>query len=180
MDSATTFLCVDDARHRRLLSRPSRVLLTLLATLLAAGMEGFAQIPPKPASGEIFGTVKSGNMAVPGTTVTATDSDNGTHVSTTSNPEGHYVLAVPAGDYTVEAEMTAFATASREVVISNSLLRVQADFDLVLQSRVSHQPGGALAGMGREDGRGGALQAMLAANGDEGGSSQADQAAPTG
>ena len=156
------------------------MLLTLLATLLAAGMEGFAQIPPKPASGEIFGTVKSGNMAVPGTTVTATDSDNGTHVSTTSNPEGHYVLAVPAGDYTVEAEMTAFATASREVVISNSLLRVQADFDLVLQSRVSQRPGGALAGMGREDGRGGALQAMLAANGDEGGSSQADQAAPTG
>ncbi len=119
-------------------------------------------------------------MAVPGTTVTATDSDNGTHVSTTSNLDGHYVLAVPAGDYSVEAEMTAFATASREIVITNSLLRVQADFDLVLQSRVNQRPGGAVAGMGREGGRGAGLQAMLAANGDEGGGSQADQVAPTG
>src|SRR5438477_6733551 len=78
--------------------------------------------------------------------------------------------------------MSAFATASREVVINNSVSRVQTDFDLVLQSRVSQRQGaGSFAGVGRGPGRQGAegLQAMLSANGEEGGNSQ-DQMVPQG
>lgn len=161
--------------------RGRRFALWACATLaFAAGMWCAAQTAPKAVTGEIFGIVRAGNMAVPGATVTASDSDSGMRVVTTSRPDGSYVLPVPAGDYSVETEMTAFATASREVVITNSLLRVQADFDLVLQSRVNQgPPGGRFAGMGRA-GRGAAgMQAMLAASGDEGGG-QADQVVPQG
>jgi hypothetical protein len=157
-------------------------LASLALLLLAACAWSTAQNAPKPFTGEIFGVVRSGNMAVPGATVSATDSDSGTRVVTTSNPDGSYVLAVPLGDYSVETEMTAFATASREVVITNSLLRIRADFDLMLQSRVSQRAGGRFAGMGRPGGGQGAggLQAMLSANGEEGGNSAADQVVPRG
>ncbi|HKT68099.1 MAG TPA: carboxypeptidase-like regulatory domain-containing protein, partial [Terriglobales bacterium] len=154
-----------------------------LLVLTAASLASYAQNAPKLATGEVFGVVRSGNMAVPGATVSAADTDTGTRVTTTSNSDGSYVLTVPPGDYSVEVQMTAFATASREVVINNSVPRVQADFDLVLQSRISQMPGGGrFAGMGRAGGGpgGGGMQAMLAANGEEAGNSQADQVVPQG
>ncbi|HKC71699.1 MAG TPA: carboxypeptidase-like regulatory domain-containing protein, partial [Terriglobales bacterium] len=163
--------------------RVSRAAVAGLLILTATSVESYAQNTPKLATGEVFGVVRSGNMAVPGATVSAADTDTGTRVTTTSNPDGSYALTVPAGDYSVEVQMTAFATASREVVINNSVPRVQADFDLVLQSRVSQRPGGGrFAGMGRAGGGQGpgGLQATLAANGEEGGNSQADQVVPQG
>ncbi|MGE5205005.1 MAG: carboxypeptidase regulatory-like domain-containing protein [Chlamydiota bacterium] len=126
--------------------------------------------------------MRSGDMAVPGATVSATDSERGTRVVTTSNLDGSYLLAVGAGDYSVQVRMTAFAMASREVVINSSVPRVRADFDLVLQSRINQLPGGGrFAGMGRAGGQGpGAMQAMLSASSEEGGNSQTDQVIPQG
>src|SRR5262249_42482009 len=155
-------------------SKRFRGALAGLLILTAAGMGSYAQNAPKPATGEVFGVVRSGNMAVPGATVAAADTDTGARVTTTSNPDGSYPLTVPAGDYSVEVQMTAFATASREVVINNSVPRVRADFDLVLQSRIGQRPGGGrFAGMGRAGGGQGpgGMQAMLAAGGEEGGNS---------
>ncbi|MGE5725261.1 MAG: carboxypeptidase-like regulatory domain-containing protein, partial [Acidobacteriota bacterium] len=143
---------------------------------MAAGAEGYAQ-NVAPVAGEVFGIVRSGNTAVPGAGVTATDTDSGARVATTSNLDGSYTLPLAAGDYSVEVKMTAFATASREVVINNTVSRVRADFDLVLQSRI-HQmaSGGRFAGTERAGGQGPpAMQAMLSANGEEGGTPQGDQ-----
>ena len=122
-------------------------------------------------------------MAVPGATVTATNTDTGARVVSTSNPDGSYALPVGAGDYSLQVEMTAFAAATREVVINKTVSRVRADFDLVLQSRVRQFPGGnRFPGMGLPGGgrRGPAMQTMLSANGEEGGGSQADQVVPQG
>ena len=163
-------------------SRLFRGTMAGLLILTATSLGSYAQNAPKPATGEVFGVVRSGNMAVPGATVSAADTDTGTRVTTSSNPDGSYALTVPAGDYSVEVQMTAFATASREVVINNSVPRVRADFDLILQSRVQRPGGGRFAGMGRAGGGQGpgGMQAMLAANGEEGGNSQADQVVPQG
>ena len=158
-----------------------RVLVAGLAVLMAAGAEGYAQ-NVAPVAGEVFGIVRSGNTAVPGAGVTATDTDSGARVATTSNLDGSYTLPLAAGDYSVEVQMTAFATASREVVINNTVSRVRADFDLVLQSRI-HQmaSGGRFAGTERAGGQGPpAMQAMLSANGEEGGTPQGDQVVPQG
>src|SRR5581483_9634399 len=180
MDSASNISCIRGSRllHGR---HCFRVLLAGLAILTAAGAEGYAQ-NVSPVAGEVFGIVRSGNMAVPGATVTATDTDSGTRIATTtSNPDGSYMLPLAAGDYSVEVQMTAFANASREVVINDRVSQVRADFDLVLQSRIRQMPGGGrFAGTGRVGGQSSpAMQAMLSAGGEEGGA-QADQVVPQG
>jgi len=159
-----------------------RALVAGLVVLTAGGAEGYAQNASRQVAGEVSGIVRSGNMAVPGATVTATEADTSTRASTTSNPDGSYTLPLAAGDYSLEVEMTAFATASREVVINKTVPRVRADFDLVLQSRIHQMPsGGRFAGMGRAGGQGdAAMQAMLSANGEEGGNAQGDQVVPQG
>ncbi len=180
MDSASNISCIRGSRllHGR---HCFRVLLAGLAILTAAGAEGYAQ-NVSPVAGEVFGIVRSGNMAVPGATVTATDTDSGTRIATTtSNPDGSYMLPLAAGDYSVEVQMTAFANASREVVINDRVSQVRADFDLVLQSRIRQMPGGGgFAGTGRVGGQSSpAMQAMLSSGGEEGGA-QADQVVPQG
>ena len=146
---------------------------------MAAGVTGAQTSSPRPA-GEVFGMVRSGAMAVPGASVTATDTDTGSRVVSTSNSDGSYTLPLGAGDYSVQVEMTAFATATREVVINKAVARVRADFDLVLQSRVRQFPGGSrFPGMVQPGARAGTgMPAMLSANGEEGNGSQADQLVP--
>ena len=153
----------------------------MLAVWLVAHGVSQAQNPPAPIADQIFGIVRSGTMAVPGATVTATNTDTGARVVSTSNPDGSYALPVAAGDYSVQVEMAAFAMATREVVINKTVSRVRADFDLVLQSRV-HPGGNRFPGMGQPGGvqRGPAMQTMLSANGEEGGGSQNDQIVPRG
>src|SRR6185437_16372296 len=181
MDSARNISFIRRVRmlHRRYCFR---ALVAGLVVLTAGGAEGYAQNASRQVAGDVSGIVRSGNMAVPGATVTATEADTSTRASTTSNPDGSYTLPLAAGDYSLEVEMTAFATASREVVINKTVPRVRADFDLVLQSRIHQMPsGGRFAGMGRAGGQGDdAMQAMLSANGEEGGNAQGDQVVPQG
>ncbi|HEU5336230.1 MAG TPA: TonB-dependent receptor [Terriglobales bacterium] len=168
------------------ISRPiwklSILALSFLIMLTALPMgtgASWAQTLATSSAGEIFGVIRSGNMAVPGATVAATDTDTGSRVVTTSNPDGSYTLPVAAGDYSVQVQMTAFATATREVVISKTISGVRLNYDLVLQSRVQQFPNGnKFAGMGQAGARRDA--AMLSANGEEGGGSQADQVVPQG
>jgi trimeric autotransporter adhesin len=181
MDSATTVLSLA-ARRAPLIGRCSLAAFAVLTILTAAGVRSYGQNAPQSMAGEVFGIVRAGDMAVPGATISATNTDNNTRVLTTSNPDGTYALPVPAGDFSVEVQMTAFATASREVVINSSVPRVRADFDLVLQSRIGQRAGGSrFAGMGRMGGQApGAMQAMLSTNAEEGGNSQSDQVVPQG
>ncbi|HLK33711.1 MAG TPA: carboxypeptidase-like regulatory domain-containing protein, partial [Terriglobales bacterium] len=159
-----------------------------VALVFAAAVPGYAQnaakapVAQKQLVGQILGTVRSGNMAVPGATISAVDSDSGKRVLTSSNVDGSYVLHLPPGDYNVQVQMTAFAAANREAVINSSVLQVQLDFDLILQSRINQKRTlGRLAGQGGVASPGmGGMQAMLAANGDEGGNGPGDQVVPQG
>src|SRR5579871_3264209 len=185
MESATKRSC-SISRDRRC-SEPI-VAVAWVALVFAAAVPGYAQnaakapVAQKQLVGQILGTVRSGNMAVPGATISAVDSDSGKRVLTSSNVDGSYVLHLPPGDYNVQVQMTAFAAANREAVINSSVLQVQLDFDLILQSRINQKRTlGRLAGQGGVASPGmGGMQAMLAANGDEGGNGPGDQVVPQG
>ncbi len=82
----------------------------------------------------LHGLVKSGSTPIPGAKVTATDPITGKQVVGWTDLDGSYVLQLPAvGHYSVMAEMTAFATLTRDVAIDTN--GGQATFDLVLSSR---------------------------------------------
>ena len=66
-----------------------------------------------PQSLIIRGTVKSGNVPIPGATVTATSSATNQKVTTWTDLDGNYALQVPSqGHYSVRVEMAAFAPAT--------------------------------------------------------------------
>ncbi len=114
-----------------------------------------------PARGfHIRGIVKSGNTPLPGVTVTAANSLTGKKAITSTDVDGSYSLELSGrGRYVVRAEMTAFASATQEVVLNASSPEQQANFSLVLLSRAPkpEQPGpeaSAAAGTLVRDGRG--------------------------
>jgi hypothetical protein len=119
-----------------------------LAAILLLGSSGLpAQTTPVPAApaqspassakgGIIHGLVKSGNMPLPGVTITATNTLTGQKATTWTDVTGHYVLEVPAnGRYVVRAQMDAFAPLTNEVLINDSNRNAQSDLEMVLLSR---------------------------------------------
>jgi hypothetical protein len=85
----------------------------------------------------IHGVVKSGNMPIPGVTVTAGNSLTGQKVTTSTDVDGGYSLQVPSdGRYLVRAQMAAFAPVAKEVVVNASNGNVEVDLELLLLSRV--------------------------------------------
>lgn len=84
----------------------------------------------------IRGTIKSGVTPLPGVTVTASNTLTGKKVSTATEPDGSFSLTVPArGRYVVKAEQAAFASSTKEVVITPQIPQVTVDADLLLASR---------------------------------------------
>jgi hypothetical protein len=109
------------------------VLIPTIALLLLVAVGAIAQNAPAQ-SYLISGVVKSGNAAIPGATVTATNSSTGEKSVTSTDLDGTYTLPVnAAGKYQVRVEMPAFAASTREVVLDNSTAR--ADIELALLSR---------------------------------------------
>jgi hypothetical protein len=96
-----------------------------------------AQTAPVPKPGVIRGVVKSGNMPIPGAGVVATDAAKKELAHTSTDVDGSYSLAVPQdGRYTVRVQMMAFAAGAQEVTLDATHREVQANFVLVLLSRV--------------------------------------------
>ncbi len=95
---------------------------------------------------EITGTVKSGNMPLPGVTITA--SAGTTKFLTSTDFEGNYALAIGAeGEYTITAQLAGFAAVSKEIALSAANPHAHLDVELTLQSRVRVlQPGTAEPG----------------------------------
>jgi carboxypeptidase family protein/TonB-dependent receptor-like protein len=92
---------------------------------------------PAAAGRIIHGVVKSGNMPIPGVTVTAANSLTGQKVTTSTDVDGGYSLQVPSdGRYLVRAQMAAFAPAAKEVVVNATNGNVNVDLELLLLSRV--------------------------------------------
>ncbi len=82
----------------------------------------------------IQGTVRSGNVPIPGATVTATDSATNQKVVTWTDLDGNYSLHVPTqGSYTIRVEMTAFAPVTHDVTVGSGSNRT--DLTLILRSR---------------------------------------------
>ena len=109
----------------------SRFLRSLLAVILTT-VCGYAQ-----QGGVIHGRVKSGNMPLPGVSVTAANTLTGQKVTTWTDVDGTYSLQVAAnGRYVVRTQMAAFATATQEVLISAANPSPQVDLELILLSRV--------------------------------------------
>jgi hypothetical protein len=100
--------------------------------------------PPAPAQGgTISGSVKSGNVPLPGVAVTATNTLTGKKYATTTDITGAFSMAIPKnGRYVVKAELAAFAPVTQEVLLNAAGLNggkpaQVADFGLQLASRVA-------------------------------------------
>src|SRR5258708_36404442 len=64
------------------------------------------------------GTVRSGELTIPGATVTATQGEK--KVVTTTDDGGQYVFAdLPAGAWTLQVEMFGFNAAQREIIVDD-------------------------------------------------------------
>jgi trimeric autotransporter adhesin len=105
-----------------------------------------APVPAIEASGgTITGTVKAGAVPLPGVGVTATNTLTGKKYATTTDVNGSFTMAIPRnGRYVVKAELAAFATETKEVLINaageNGGKPAQvAEFGLQLASRVQQQ-----------------------------------------
>src|SRR5882724_11088252 len=112
-----------------------RKYLAPLLMLMTWSVALYAQTPAPP--GSIHGLVKSGNMPLPGVTVTATNTLTGQKVITWTDVDGNYFLDIPSnGRYVVRTQMAAFATATQELLINASNKDQKADLELILLSRV--------------------------------------------
>jgi trimeric autotransporter adhesin len=92
---------------------------------------------PQSQGGTIHGVVKSGNMPLPGATVTAANTLTDQKVTTSTDVDGSYSLQMPSdGSYVVRAQMAAFASVTKEVRVDSSNHEVEANLELILLSRV--------------------------------------------
>jgi len=101
---------------------------------------------PATAGGTISGTVHAGNTALPGVTVTATNTLTGMRYTTVTDVRGIFAMRIPKnGRYVVRAELSAFAAQTQEVLLHGHGTRHVLDYTLTLASR-STQPGRGRAG----------------------------------
>ena len=103
------------------------------------------QAAAEATGGTITGTVKSGAVPLPGVAVTATNTLTGKKYAATTDVNGSFSMAIPRnGRYVVKAELAAFATDTKEILINaageNGGKPAQVtDFGLQLASRVQEQ-----------------------------------------
>ena len=109
-----------------------------------------AQVAAAPATndasgGTITGTVKAGAVPLPGVSVTATNTLTGKKYATTTDVNGSFAMAIPRnGRDVVKAELAAFATETKEVLINaagenGGQPKQSAEFGLQLASRAQEQ-----------------------------------------
>ncbi len=130
------------------------------------------------------GVVKSGNTPVPGATVTASNRAGGQKVVGWTQLNGSYTLALPGdGEYVVQVQMAAFATAVAHVTVGSSNPNPRVDLEIVLlshsQSRQGNMQGRTTnSGMGNRG-----FQALSVSQGEAGGEPAAngsDSVTPSG
>ncbi|HYH86295.1 MAG TPA: carboxypeptidase regulatory-like domain-containing protein, partial [Pyrinomonadaceae bacterium] len=104
-------------------------LIAMLACVFAFAMPAAAQT----INGNIVGVITDEQgAAVPGVTVTATNTGTGASRTATTNDEGIYrISALPVGDYTVKAEKTGFTAANATVGVS---VGVDSNADIMLKT----------------------------------------------
>src|SRR5512142_2721508 len=105
-----------------------------LALACAVSLAQATQAPaPEQQVFLIQGTVLSGKLPLPGVTVSAANSLTGKKVTTSTDPDGHYILKVPGrGKYVIRAELTAFAAATSEVTMNPATPQQKVDLEMTL------------------------------------------------
>ena len=118
---------------------------------LASSRAQTAPIPAQPAApaitpdqaqsgGVIHGIVKSGNVPLPGVTVTAQNTLTGKTYYAATNSAGAYSMTIPRnGRYVVRAQFTAFAEVTHEALLNATGRDRLLDFNLILASRAQQQ-----------------------------------------
>ena len=102
-----------------------------ITTLLLAAAAASAQ------TCDVAGKITSGSVPLPGVNISAANSLTGKKVTTTSEIDGSYSLALPAnGRYVVRAELAGFAPGTAELVINASNCHPRTDVALTLASRI--------------------------------------------
>jgi hypothetical protein len=90
--------------------------------------------------GKLHGVVKSGNIPVPGVTVTAQNPPTGKRFSTTTGISGTWSLNVPPdGRYVIRTEFAGFAPGTQEAVLNAASNDQTVTFALILASRAAEQ-----------------------------------------
>ena len=90
--------------------------------------------------GKLHGVVKSGNVPLPGVTVTAQDPRTGKKYATTTGITGAWSMAVPNnGRYVIRTEFAGFAQGAGMALLNASSHDQMVNFDLMLASRAAAQ-----------------------------------------
>src|SRR5271157_5912904 len=129
--------------HAALAQSPSTPAAQFAAPVNTPGdREPAAQIPPAPAmsGGKLHGMVKSGNIPLPGVTITAQNTLTGKRFSTTTDITGAWTLTIPQnGRYVLRTQFAGFAPGSQEAVLNAANHDQTVSFDLMLASRAAQQ-----------------------------------------
>jgi trimeric autotransporter adhesin len=116
------------------------LLWCLLGGLLITPAEAQSTPAAAPAGGQVHGTIKAGNVPLPGVSVVATNTLTGQRYATITDINGNYSMTIPVnGRYVVKAELAAFAPETKVALIkptTASPVNQQADFALTLASRI--------------------------------------------
>ncbi len=90
--------------------------------------------------GKLHGTVKSGNIPLPGVTVTAQNTLTGKRYSTTTDITGAWSMTIPQnGRYVVRTQFAAFAAGDQEALLNATTHDQTVNFELMLASRAAAQ-----------------------------------------
>ena len=140
--------------------REARQWAVVAGIFVAGGLTALAQAPatqkaqpasafsapgaqPQPAAltgGSLHGTVRSGNIPLPGVTVAAQNTLTGKRYSTTTDINGGWTLTIAQnGRYVIRTQFAAFAPGAQEAVLNASSHDQAVNFELALASRVVEQ-----------------------------------------
>jgi trimeric autotransporter adhesin len=96
--------------------------------------------PPAAAGGKLHGAIKSGNVPLPGVTISAQNTLTGKRFTTTTDITGAWSMTIPQnGRYVVRTQFAAFAQGSQEALLNAANRDQTVNFDLVLASRAAQQ-----------------------------------------
>jgi hypothetical protein len=105
------------------------------------------------AGGKLHGTVKSGNIQLPGVTVTAQNTLTGKRYATVTDITGSWQLSIPQnGRYVIRTQFAAFAQGAQEAVLNAANRDQLVNFQLILASRQADQEQQARASAGPDQG----------------------------
>ncbi|MEI9979664.1 MAG: carboxypeptidase-like regulatory domain-containing protein [Edaphobacter sp.] len=132
------------------------VLLTVVVTLVSSGKtvsgaqmaptgeptsaQSLPSVPSSVHSGVIHGFIRTGTTPLSGVSVTVTDTSTGERNTVVTDVTGAFSVILPWNkSYVIRAELAAYITAMKEVLLSDSCCDQRIDFSLVLGSDVARQ-----------------------------------------